>query len=38
MRLINELENVWKGAIVAKLKVLFHLLGETEENHEKVQP
>jgi hypothetical protein len=34
----DELERIWKEAAVPSFKVLSqHLLGETEENHEKYQ-
>jgi hypothetical protein len=34
----NELEGMWKEAVVALLKVLFrHLPGGTEENYDKPQ-
>jgi hypothetical protein len=34
----DELEGMWKEAVMASFKVLFcHLPGRTEENHEKPQ-
>jgi hypothetical protein len=34
----NELERVWKEAVMARFKILSqHLPGETEENQEKPQ-
>jgi hypothetical protein len=36
--MINELENIWKEAVVAQFKVLSrNLLGMTEEKHEETQ-
>jgi hypothetical protein len=38
MTVNNELERMWKEAVMAKFKVLSqHLPGRTEENHKKPQ-
>jgi hypothetical protein len=37
-QIINELESMWREAVMIEFEVLSqHLLGETEKNHENLQ-